>query len=135
MVKFEKCVTSIFTLIALLLLNVTNVSADSGSQSFKFSYVKGAPTSESCIDNFSLPAYIGGIDVRVFKLTQGAQLIVSSSNLNPNRTVIDKVGTYHISLSQIPTGSSVTVSIRLIPNERIPVVSANGYIYRIKSYL
>lgn len=50
MVKFEKCVTSIFTLIALLLLNVTNVSADSGSQSFKFSYVKGAPTSQTDIE-------------------------------------------------------------------------------------
>lgn len=124
----KKCVTSIFTVIALLLLNVTNVYADNRSQSFTLRYVKGVPTSESCIDNFSLPAYIDRINVRVSQLTQGAQLIVSSSELNPKQTVIDKVGTYHIPLSQITTGSSVTVSIRLIPNESIPVVSASGYI-------
>lgn len=124
----KKCVTSIFTVIAFLLLNVTNVYADSRSQSFILRYVKGAPSSESCTDNFSLPAHIDGIDVRVSQLTQGAQLIVSSPNLNPNRTVIDKVDTYHISLSQMPTDSSVTVSIRLIPNESLPFASASGYI-------
>ena len=124
----KKCVTSIFTVIALLLLNVTNVYADSRSQLFTLRYVKGAPSSESCIDNFSLPTYIGGIDVRVSQLTQGAQLIVSSSELNPKQTVIDKIGTYHIPLSQITTGSSVTVSIRLIPNESLPAATASGSI-------
>ena len=65
----RKCVTSIFTVIAFLLLNVTNVYADSRSQSFILRYVKGAPSSESCIDNFSLQAYSGGIDIRVSQLT------------------------------------------------------------------
>ncbi len=128
MVKYEKECNFDFYCNTLLLLNVTNVYADSRSQSFILRYVKGAPSSESCIDNFSLPAYIDVIDVRVSQLTQGAQLIVSSSNLNPNRTVIDKVGTYYISLSQMPTGSSVTVSVRLIPNESLPAATASGSI-------
>ena len=42
-----------------------------GVNSFILRYVKGAPSSESCIDNFSLQAYSGGIDIRVSQLTQG----------------------------------------------------------------
>ncbi len=125
----KKCVTSIFTLIALLLLNVTNVSADSRTQSFTFRYVKGAPSSSStCINNFSLPAYSSGIDVHVSQLTDGAQLLVSSSGLNPKQTIIDKVGTYHLAISPMSTGSSVTVSIRLIHNEVLPASDASGSI-------
>ena len=124
----RKCVTSIFTVIAFLLLNVTNVYADSRSQSFILRYVKGAPSSESCIDNFSLQAYSGGIDIRVSQLTQGAQLLVSSSNLNPKQTVIDKVGTYHSPLSQMSTVSSVAINMRLMLDESTPVAIASGYI-------
>lgn len=125
----KKCVTSIFTVIAFLLLNVTNVSADSRSQSFTIKYVKGAPSSPStCINSFSLPAYSGGIDVSVSQLTDGAQLSVSSSGLNPKQTIIDKVGTYHFAISPMSTATSVTVTIRLIPNESLPATIAIGSI-------
>ena len=60
------------------------------------------------------------IIINVSQLTQGAQLAVSSSNLNPKQTVITETGTYHIPLSQISTGLSVMVNMRLILDETIP---------------
>ena len=75
MVKFEQCVTSIFTLIALLLFYVTNVSADSGSQSFKFSYVKGAPTSQTDMTLTLVPQNSREIIINVSQLTEGNTFI------------------------------------------------------------
>lgn len=126
----KKCVSSIFTIIAFLLLNVTNVYADSRSQTFTLSYIKGAPPSETYYtDGFTFQSQNSReIIINVSQLTQGAQLVVSSFNLNSNRTVIDKVGTYHISLLKMSTGISVTVNMKLIPDESTPVAIASGYI-------
>ena len=124
----KRCVTSIFTVIAFLLLNVTNVSAYGNRSNFNLNYIKGAPTSQTVSTLTLVSQNSQEVIINVSQLTQGAQLSVSSSNLNPNRTIIDKVGTYHILLSQIPTGSAVTVSVRLIPNESLPAATANGSI-------
>lgn len=59
---------------------------------------------------------------------------MSSSGLNPKQTIKDKVGTYNIAISQKPTALLVTVTIRLIPNENLPVASvcsSIGYSNRI----
>lgn len=125
----KKCVTSIFTVIAFLLLNVTNVYADSRSQSFILRYVKGAPSSQTVEALTLVPQNSREVIINVSQLTDGAQLSVNSSGLNPKQTVIDKVGTYHIDLiSQIPTMTSITVNISLIADENIPVASASGHL-------
>lgn len=110
----KKCVTSIFTVIAFLLLNVTNVSAYSNRSYFDLKYIKGAPSSETYTYGFTFqPANSREIIINVSQLTAGAKLSVSSSSLDPKQTVIDEVGTYHIALSQMSTGISVTVNMRL----------------------
>lgn len=124
----KKCVTSIFTVIALLLLNVTNVSAYGNRSNFNLNYIKGAPTSQTVSTLTLVSQNSQEVIVNVSQLTQGAQLSVSSSGLNPKQTIIDKVGTYHIPLSQITTAPSVTITIRLIPNENLPAATASGSI-------
>lgn len=124
----KKCVTSIFTVIAFLLLNVTNVSANSRNQLFTLSYVNGAPTSQTDMTLTLVPQSSCEIIINVSQLTEGAKLSVSSSNLNPKQTMIDKDGTYHFAILPMSTGSSVIVSIRLIPSEALPASSASGSI-------
>lgn len=46
MVEYEKCVILIFTIISILLFNVTDVYANRGDQLFILKYIKGAPTSQ-----------------------------------------------------------------------------------------
>ena len=58
------------------------------------------------------------------QLTEGAKLSVSSSSLNPKQTVIAETGTYHISLSQMT--AKISVNMRLIVDESVPVVSVTG---------
>lgn len=124
----KKCVTSIFTVIAFLLLNVTNVSAYGNRSNFNLSYIKGAPTSQTVSTLTLVSQNSQVVIVKVSQLTQGGQLSVSSSGLNPNQTIITETGTYHIPLSQITTAPSVTVTIRLIPNENLLAATATGTI-------
>ncbi|MCM1226695.1 MAG: hypothetical protein NC320_04615 [Clostridium sp.] len=120
----KKYVTSIFTVLAFLLLNVTNVSAGSSSKSFILRYIKGA-TASQVVSSLTIDTQNSReIIIDVTQLTEGAKLSVSSSGLNPKQTIITETGIYHISLSQMT--AKISVNMRLIIDESAPSVSVTG---------